>query len=225
MINKEIMKLLLSKKGVTPQRIYQMIDEKKRLYGYSITKETAAYLVAGDYGIDISKHLKEDELAKVREVKAPVAISPKTPRATPKSSAKQIVIELGKDLKIVDPLLPKKLVDEATEMAGVYPVVYIFENSVRNLVSNVMETKHGDVWWNSKVGSKIRDKVSDRIEKEDKNRWHARRGAHPIFYTDIDDLKSIITANWPDFEEIFSHSAMGLWEDRRDRDVQERHSS
>ncbi len=203
MINKQIMKLLLGKRGVTPQRIYQMIDEKKRQYGYSITKETAAYLVAGDYGIDVSKHLTDEELVKVQRVKAPVVISTPATRTSSRSDAKQIVVELGKDLNVVDPLLPRKLVEDAKEMASAYPVVYIFENSVRNLVSSVMTTKHREIWWDSKVGARIREKVKDRMEKEDKNRWHSRRGAHPIFYTDIDDLKSIITTNWADFEDIF----------------------
>jgi len=55
MINKDIMKLLLEKTRVTPQRVYQMIEDKKALYSYSISKETASYLVAAENGIDISK--------------------------------------------------------------------------------------------------------------------------------------------------------------------------
>jgi len=119
------------------------------------------------------------------------------------ASSKQIVVEIDKGVKIVDPLLPKKFIDDATKMAGVYPVVYIFENSVRNLISTVMKSKHDEKWWETKVGAKINEKVKSRIDNEDKNPWHGRRGAHPIFYTDIDELKSIITANWSDFQDIF----------------------
>lgn len=203
MINKQIMQLLQQKTKVTLQRIYQMIEDKKQQYSYSISKETAAYLVAAENDIDISKYLKDNELAKVRELKA-VIVPAVRPRPTAKeASSKQIVVEIDKGVKIVDPLLPKKFIDEATKMAGVYPVVYIFENSVRNLISNVMNSKHGEKWWDTNVGAKIKEKVKGRIENEDKNRWHGRRGAHPIFYTDIDELKSIITANWSDFEDIF----------------------
>jgi hypothetical protein len=66
-----------------------------------------------------------------------------------------------------------------------------------------MTARHSDKWWDQKVGSTIKKNVQTRIEKEDKNRWHGKRGAHPIFYTDIEDLKSIIITNWSDFKDIF----------------------
>jgi hypothetical protein len=182
-----------------------MIEDMKQQYSYAISNETAAYLVAAENDIDISKYLKDDELAKVRELKAVIVPTVK-PRPTAKdASSKQIVIEIDKGVKVVDPLLPKKFVDDATKMAGVYPVVYVFENSVRNLISNVMISKHGEKWWDTNVGAKIKEKVKSRIDNEGKNPWHGRRGAHPIFYTDIDELKSIITANWSDFEGIFAN--------------------
>lgn len=203
MINKDIMKRLLEKTELSLQRVYQMIDDKRQQYSFAISKETAAYLVAAENTIDISKYLKEDELAKVRELKAVIIPTVKPRPVARDTSSKQIIIEIDKNVKVVDPLLPKKFVDDATKMASVYPVVYIFENSVRNLISNVMTSKHEEKWWETNVGAKIKEKVKGRMDNEDKNRWHGRRGAHPIFYTDIDELKSIITANWSDFEDMF----------------------
>jgi hypothetical protein len=197
------MKLLLEKTEVTVQRIYQMIDEKKKTFQYSISKETAAYLVAADHGIDISKILTEEELAKVREVAKTPSMLSKPRIKIPKDSSKQILVEIGKDLKITDPLLPKKIIDDALRMADVYPMLYIFENSVRNLISQVLGTAYGDKWWDTKVGARIKTNVSDRMGKEQRKRWHGKRGAHPIFYTDIDDLSSIIASNWDEFREIF----------------------
>jgi len=202
-INKDIMKRLLEKTELSLQRVYQMIDDKRQQYSFAISKETAAYLVAAENTIDISKYLKEDELAKVRELKAVIIPTVKPRPVARDTSSKQIIIEIDKNVKVVDPLLPKKFVDDATKMASVYPVVYIFENSVRNLISNVMTSKHEEKWWETNVGAKIKEKVKGRMDNEDKNRWHGRRGAHPIFYTDIDELKSIITANWSDFEDMF----------------------
>src|SRR5208282_58755 len=197
------MKRLLEKTELSLQRVYQMIDDKRQQYSFAISKETAAYLVAAENTIDISKYLKEDELAKVRELKAVIIPTVKPRPVARDTSSKQIIIEIDKNVKVVDPLLPKKFVDDATKMASVYPVVYIFENSVRNLISNVMTSKHEEKWWETNVGAKIKEKVKGRMDNEDKNRWHGRRGAHPIFYTDIDELKSIITANWSDFEDMF----------------------
>ena len=203
MINKQVMKLLLEKTGVTDKRIYQMIEEKKKAFQYSISKETAACLVAADHGIDISKILGEDELVKVREVAKTPAIVSRPRLKIPKDSSRQILVEIGKDIKISDPLLPRKIVDDAVRMADVYSVVYIFENSVRNLISSVLEAAHGDKWWEATVGTKIKNNVKERMGKEQRKRWHGKRGAHPIFYTDIDDLSSIIATNWEDFRQIF----------------------
>ncbi|OLC63412.1 hypothetical protein AUH73_02310 [archaeon 13_1_40CM_4_53_4] len=196
------MKLLREKTGVTDQRIYQIIDEKKNAHHYSITKETAAYLIAAENGIDISKILKEDELIRVREVATGQPVINRQRNTIQRDSSKQILVEIGKDIKVTDPLLPKKIVEDAKRMAEVYAVVYVFENSVRNLISKVLETRGTD-WWETNVGGKIKNKVKERIEKEQRNAWHGKRGAHPIFYADIDDLSSIIAANWADFRDIF----------------------
>ena len=116
-------------------------------------------------------------------------------------------INIGAEIRIIDPLLPRALVDEAAEMSKIFPVIYLFENSVRNLVKIVLENKYGDGWWDSKVSTKTKDKVDDRLKQEDANRWHGKRGVHKIFYTDIEDLKSIIISNWEDFKAIFRNQA------------------
>jgi len=178
-------------------------------------RDVALLLLAHEQHIDVRKpryHVPQKKLEKFEEeLKSQRSTSafpvvPPTAQPTRKGariSAKQIVIEFPKGVVVTDPLLPKKLVDEAIEMANVYPIVYVFENSVRNLVSTIMSSRYTDKWWEQKIGATIKKRVQGRIEKEDKNRWHGRRGAHPIFYTDIDDLKSIITTYWSDFEDIY----------------------
>ena len=42
---------------------------------------------------------------------------------------------------------------------------------------------------------------------ENVNRWHSRRGANPIFYTDMGDLSSIIIGNWDVFDALFPNQA------------------
>jgi hypothetical protein len=49
----------------------------------------------------------------------------------------------------------------------------------------------------------VQERVKTRQEKEGKNRWHARRGAAEIYYTDFGDLSSLIQNNWTDFEDLF----------------------
>jgi hypothetical protein len=97
--------------------------------------------------------------------------------------------------------------DEAKEMAvKAYPFLYIFENSVRNVIKSLMENKYGPNWWEIKVKNlhkTIEDDVNRRMHEEKQNRWHSsKRGVHKIYYTDIDDLRIIVQDNWTVFRKI-----------------------
>ena len=211
-LSRKLRETVCKRLGIGSRQLRNRIIERARKAGIS-DRDVALLLLAHE--IDVKKpqfriskvklEALDGYLARKTAGPASIVLTESSTKSRPsvKNTSKEIVIDLGKGLKITDPLLPKKLVDEATKMAGVYPVVYVFENSVRNLVSSVMTTKYGEKWWDVKVGAKVKGIVRERIEKEDKNRWHGRRGAHPIFYTDIGDLKSVITGNWPDFQDIF----------------------
>lgn len=67
MINKEIFKLLRERTRLSIPGLYAAIGRKKKEIGYAYTTETAAYILAAEYDIDISKYLKPEELAEVRE--------------------------------------------------------------------------------------------------------------------------------------------------------------
>jgi hypothetical protein len=198
MINKTIIKELKKKKS--QPRIYSMINKIRKDSGYRITKEEAACLLAGQLGIDISKIISKDELEKIKNLEpmTPIQIQTKGNKVS-----KIININLG-TFSINEPLLPKKIIDEAQKMANeVYPRFYIFENSARNLILKIMENKYGDKWWDSKVSNDIKKRVEDRLKNEKNNNWHSKRNVHKIFYTDFGDLKSIIINNWDDFKNIF----------------------
>jgi hypothetical protein len=197
------MKLLLEKTGVTIQRIYQMIDGKKREHNFTISKEAAAYLIAAEKGIDISKILSEKELEKLRGLREPTISVRKEEKMPDKKAQAQVLIEVERDFHVIDPFLDKKMINEAAQMTRVYPVLYLFENSVRRIIQHVLEKKYGADWWNNKVPRNVRDNVEKRLVQEASNKWHGRRGAHKIFYTDIGDLSSIITTNWLDFKDMF----------------------
>jgi hypothetical protein len=200
MINKEIMKMLCERIGKTRRRVYQLIEKKKKDYGYTITNEMAAYLLAADYDIDLSEILPEEELTRLRMLRETKTVVKENVKKMP---SKITTIEISKEFRVIDPFLPQKIIDEAKEMSKVYPIVYLFENSVRNLIRIVLEKKYGSNWWSYKVPPSIQREVQKRLEQEKKNRWHGKRGAHPIFYTDIEDLSSIIVTNWNDFKELF----------------------
>jgi hypothetical protein len=80
-------------------------------------------------------------------------------------------------------------------MAAVYPYLYVLENSIRDVVKRVMETNHGSAWWDTALtsgqGKVVKNNVEQKLRREDEQTWHQRRGAHPIDYTTLGELKAI----------------------------------
>jgi len=97
-------------------------------------------------------------------------------------------------------LLDDQHVDNARAMANVYIAIAGFENSVRDLITSVLAEQVGANWWEECVSEKIRTRAQQKLEEEDKVRWHVQRGANPINYTLMSDLVSILRQNWPHFE-------------------------
>lgn len=84
-----------------------------------------------------------------------------------------------------------------------YLALFCFENSARELVNERMNERKGTDWWEDAAPRGIKDKVAKRQESEGKDRWHMRRGASEIYYTDFGDLATLVRLNWPDFEDLF----------------------
>lgn len=85
-----------------------------------------------------------------------------------------------------------------------YLAMFCLENSIRELVVERMQESAGSDWWESGTSTELRKKVERRQDSEGKNRWHIRRGAQEIYYTDFGDLVSIIRRNWENFEDLFT---------------------
>lgn len=88
----------------------------------------------------------------------------------------------------------------ADKMSQVYVTVAAFENSVRELVSDVLLDNFGEDWWNTKVQPSIKNDAEQRMENEEKVRWHVKRGSNPLNYTMLGQLLSIILNNFDAFE-------------------------
>jgi hypothetical protein len=84
-----------------------------------------------------------------------------------------------------------------------YLAFFCLENAVRDLVVDRMTEAKGSAWWDEAASSAIKRKVADRQAKEGINRWHIRRGANEIYYTDFGDLVTIMRNNWQCFEDLF----------------------
>lgn len=70
------------------------------------------------------------------------------------------------------------------------------------MINRILSSSHGSDWWNKCSSKDVKRNVESRINKEKDSPWHSARGAHPIFYTDIGDLKSIFSVNNSNFRPI-----------------------
>jgi hypothetical protein len=182
--------------------LYERIQKKKQDLGFTVTREQAAALLAAECGIDISKFLKPEELSELRRL--PTQAPPIIRKVVHKQAMPQPkIIKFSSSLQIQDPLLSLKTANEAAEMSRIYEYIYVFENSVRDVIALVLDKKYGPNWWETQVGERVNDRVQKRINDEINNPWHGKRGSAPIFYTDINDLKSIIKNNWANFACLF----------------------
>lgn len=216
LIDRRILEALKNKLGISYASIYERIKKVKQSRGFTISREQAAALLASENGIDISKFLSQGELYELQKLQSqqPVVIKKVESRKAPPQPK---VVQLASGLQVQEPLLSNKIISESKEMSNIYPIIYIFENSVRNFISSVLAARYGDNWWDTKISPKIQRKVEGRMDKEDANRWHGRRGVTPIFYTDINDLLSIIRDNWNDFVGLFPSQ---VWIESRINDIE-----
>jgi len=201
-INPELMKALKEKISIHPMRIHQLINRTQQENSI-VDRETAAGVLAYNNGIQIDRFLSEEDLTKVQAAlyRVPRVIERKREMAWEKPTVLRVTSfdALSADRSILSNLV----VEEASKMSAIYPYFYVFENSIRNVIQKVMERAYGPDWWNAKGSNPMKKKAGNRIAQDGKNRWHGKRGAHPINYVDIEDLSDIITTNWQDFEKLF----------------------
>src|SRR5258706_11655849 len=144
---------LLAKLG-NPDRfqLRRLADGARARYG-PMSPADACAVLASEKGIPIHKYLTGDDLTRVRGIMAggPAPAAPdkgngRRSRTKTEIRLKEIVIG-GVRFTIDDPIVPARVATEVNLMAGVYPLTYVFENSVREVVRRVMEKKHGPDWF------------------------------------------------------------------------------
>jgi hypothetical protein len=195
---------LLKKLGVTPQRLSQRVAQVKRLYGPMSTEE-GTYILAHQEGLDLTKYLDREVVDRIRGM-LPKDGGQTTPAAPPrarKKAAPSNAVRIAPTLEVVDAMLPAAVAADARRMATVYPKFYVFENSLRNVISRVLRAAHGKDWWNKCAPGDVKKKVAKRKAQEGETPWHGKRGTHEIYYSDFGDLRKLIIGNWAEFSGLF----------------------
>lgn len=195
--------------GVKIAQVYRAIQQVEN--DCMITKEEAACLLAHKYKIPLKKYFGEDVIRSARTaVPSFSSIASKTGKKTVSETKKTVTINIDKTFQgINEPLLPSSVITDARKMAEYYPLFYVFENSIRNFINLVLVGKYGKDWWNVKITGNnhlrsIDTEVQRRKNAENEHRFHGKRGAHEIYYTDLEHLKKIIEHYFPDFKPVLN---------------------
>ena len=209
--NRKLRQALLEKLDISQQALSQRVQRKKRQMPMST--EDAAYLIAHESGIKIDRYLASEQVDRVRHLHtvggqniAGAATRGQRPRLQDKKIPE---IRFPGEFRGSDPILPTSKLNEAVAMAKLYPLLYVLENSMRELTKRVLKSKFGNDWWNTELTSSrlkpVYATAALRMKTEKtKHAWHQRRGAHPIDYVQIEDLESIILGKYIHFKDIIS---------------------
>lgn len=120
-------------------------------------------------------------------------------------------VDLGHSLQTVSqpdetyyPQFDAAIRAEASAMAVQYRVFYCLENSIRNLISDILTEEHGEDWWSVAVPPNVREHAEKTQEKELESGISVRSD-ELIDYTTFGELGEIIKSNWAIFSDIFKN--------------------
>jgi hypothetical protein len=184
---------------IPPRTLSRRLSEKRKEYDGLVDDAQAAALFAAANGIRIERFTSAELRASLAPLRRshgaqapPIAIPPPRPKP-PRQVTVKIDTDVGENVPYIDVGIERG----ARDMGHAYPYFYLFENSARGLVLSRMDEAYPAGWWDeAHVAREVIRDVSSRISNERAHRWHASRGGHPIFYTDLDDLRSIISRHW-----------------------------
>ncbi len=193
-ISKELLKVLMIKLHLSEDGVNKKLRAFRKERGFDVTREDAALLLASLNDIDINKFTEATKLKEIRELKNKEYKINKT---------KTKKVEINRTLKLKDititskePYTPKKLLSDALEMSEYYTLLYVLENTLRNLIRHVFRNEPN--YWKSKVNEKIREDVKFIMAKE---KYFEEGRTDELEYTHLDYLKQIIIINWTEFSQ------------------------
>lgn len=211
--NADLRAALRSKLGVTNQRISQLAQELKARLPMDTAQ--AVHVLAHQRRLDVSRYLSPEETAEVRALVAQLGNGSGQTTAAPASrkgprhraDPRQALVSIESLGLSQLPGMSAAHAKEAERMSAVCAGMYVFENSLRDLIERALKANHGSEWWTKGVHKDHQKMASDRKIDEEKDPWHGKRGSRPIDYVDLVVLAKIIKRNWRLFERIFPDQA------------------
>lgn len=122
----------------------------------------------------------------------------------------QAGIRVGADLREVEARLldetlapfPIDLRNEALQMARLYALLYSFENSVRQLIKERLQERHGADWWAKGVPQKLQKFAEERQRDAVEQSWLEGQKTELLGFVEFGHLADIIVNSWEDFSDL-----------------------
>jgi hypothetical protein len=99
--------------------------------------------------------------------------------------------------------VPETIRTRSHEMQRYYRMLFVFENLIRDFITQRLSELDGDAWFDSRASAAMKQRVHDRKDKEQRNQWHVGRNEHPVYYLDFGDLGLLIINHWTVFKDFF----------------------
>ena len=201
---------LLKKLNIKAAALYKRADAMRKKL--PMTVEDSIHLIGFQEGVKIGQYLSPEQVHNIRHLQtqfvqanggaAQLAAQPaKQHRRSKSQPAREI--RFPNEFKLTNPLLPTEKLQEAKAMAAIYPLLYVVENSMREVIKRVMAKKFGVDWWDTELTTAklktIHVHIAERMQAEKRTSWHQKRGSHPIDYTDFSHLETIILSKHEHF--------------------------
>jgi hypothetical protein len=196
---------------VSAEAVRQRRERLQKLV--TMPNDIALYVLAHRIGMKVHQLVKDPEtldkvasyVTQVSEAERAAAGGPErtpTKRAAPPTKRAPAAPPTAADLvniNVPPGLLSPKHVREAERMSKrVYPLLYVFENSIREYVDGHLTAVHGPEWFENAdstlVSGDVRKAVDRARRADDEERWHSARNARPIYYTELGNLAAIVTS-------------------------------
>jgi hypothetical protein len=212
--NSALVAAFREKTGISYQGVRKRRDALAELV--PMDSDIATYVAAHRAGVRIAKYVDPDTVRKVAEfdqlvhAKERTAGPMTTPSPTPMKGKKgKVATEVQfSNFKTPPGTLSEQQLKNAGRMAEkVYPLLYAFENSVREFVNGHLTDAYSNKWWDRPglVSKGARETVERNKTATGKNRWVLRKTAHAVYSTNLGHLGSIITSTdgWKVFDPMF----------------------
>jgi hypothetical protein len=98
--------------------------------------------------------------------------------------------------------VPEHIRSRSLQMQRAFRLLFVLENFIRDFIAARFEELDGVDWFDSRASAQMKQRVTERRQKEQANAWHTGRNEESIYYLDFGDLALLITNHWQVFRDL-----------------------